>query len=75
MRGIFPHIKVRGKGVNCTTNQSYRVVHAGLSVFIAAKDIHIGVGYKASARLRGCCKLVEADVVSNSTNKIHQTTY
>ena len=32
-----------------------------------------GYLYKAIRRLRECCRQVEAEVVSNSRNKIHQT--
>ena len=30
---------------------------------------------KASARLRECCRLAQAGVISNSRNTIHQTSY
>ena len=32
-----------------------------------------GLDYKVIPRLRECCRQVEAEVVSNSSNKIHQT--
>ena len=32
-----------------------------------------GIGYKVVPRLRECCRQVEAEVVSNSRNRIHQT--
>ena len=34
---------------------------------------YTGLGKKASARLCECCRQAQAGVVSNSTNKIHQT--
>ena len=38
-------------------------------------SIHLATGilYKAVPRLRECCRQVEAEEVSNSRNKIHQT--
>ena len=39
------------------------------------KYIHLytGLSQKTSARLSECCRQIEAEVVSNSSNKIHQT--
>ena len=34
---------------------------------------HTGLNYKAALRLQECCRQVEAEEVSNSRNKIHQT--
>ena len=35
--------------------------------------LHTGLQYKAGLWLRECCRQVEAEVLSNSRNKIHQT--
>ena len=34
---------------------------------------HTGLGYKVIPRLRECCKQSQAEVVSKSSSKIHQT--
>ena len=39
-----------------------------------AEEMHsTGLDYKVIPRLRECCRQVEVEVASNSSNKIHQT--
>ena len=48
-------------------------MHQPTSCFRIRHKQFTGLDYKAVPRLRECCMQVEAEVVSNSRNKIHQT--
>ena len=65
----------------------FLLIHVILSSYIARKEFYhrevwgrnnsqfhcTGVGWKASARFRECCRRAQTEVLSKSRNKIHQT--
>ena len=55
----------------------YSLLRSGIVVFLGCQNVplidYTGNLYKAVPRLGECCRQVEAEEVSNSRNKIHQT--